>query len=55
MNLYFVFDDHSDKSTATEVWQQVDVIMDAMRHPQETRPEGEWVGGEIARQYVGYS
>jgi hypothetical protein len=26
------------------------IIMDAMHNPCQPRPEGEWVGGEIARQ-----
>ncbi|KAF4628238.1 hypothetical protein G7Y89_g9908 [Cudoniella acicularis] len=50
MNLFFIFDEHSDKSEAAEVWNQVDIIMDALRNPSHPRPEGEWVGGEVARQ-----
>lgn len=50
MNLFFIFDEHSDKSEADEVWHQVDIIMDALRNPDNARPEGEWVGGEVARQ-----
>lgn len=50
MNLFFIFDEHSDKCAAAEVWDQVDVIMDAMRNPDKTRPVGEWIGGEVARQ-----
>ncbi len=50
MNLFFIFDEHSDKSEPEEVWDQVDIIMDALRNPDTPRPEGEWIGGEIARQ-----
>ncbi|KAK7731781.1 hypothetical protein SLS53_008602 [Cytospora paraplurivora] len=50
MNLFFIFDEHSDKSGPSEVWDQVGVIIDALRNPDKPRPEGEWVGGEIARQ-----
>ncbi|PMD27043.1 terpenoid synthase [Hyaloscypha hepaticicola] len=51
MNLFFIFDEHSDKCEADEVWNQVDIIMDALRHPDKPRPEGEWIGGEVARQF----
>ncbi len=50
MNLFFIFDEHSDKSEAAEVWSQVAIIMDALRNPTKVRPEGEWIGGEVARQ-----
>ncbi|KAG1732151.1 terpenoid synthase [Suillus lakei] len=29
-----------------------DAVMDVLRHPHEPRPKGEWVGGEVARQWV---
>ncbi|KAH6645714.1 terpenoid synthase [Truncatella angustata] len=35
MNLFFIFDEHSDRSEPADVWNQVD----------------QWVGGEIARQF----
>lgn len=50
MNFFFIFDEHSDKSSPEEVKDQVAVIMDALRNPDKPRPEGEWVGGEVARQ-----
>lgn len=52
MNLFFTFDEWSDVSTAPETRVQADVIMDALRNPYKTRPSNEWVGGEVARQYV---
>lgn len=52
MNLFFIFDEHSDISEPSHVWNQVDILMDALRNPDTPRPIGEWVGGEIARQYV---
>ncbi|KAG1801186.1 terpenoid synthase [Suillus variegatus] len=53
MNLVFVIDEYSDVSKEDEVRQQKDIIMDALRHPYKPRPKGEWVGGEVARQFWG--
>ena len=52
MNLFFVFDEYSDVADASEVRKQADIIMDALRNPTYIRPKGEWVGGELARQYA---
>ncbi|KAI1842182.1 hypothetical protein JX265_001457 [Neoarthrinium moseri] len=51
MNLFFIFDEHSDKSEPVDVWNQVHVLMDALHNPDSPRPAGEWVGGEVARQF----
>ncbi|KAG2033028.1 terpenoid synthase [Suillus americanus] len=51
MNLATLIDEYSDASEVGEVRKQKDAIMDALRHPHEPRPKGEWVGGEIARQF----
>ncbi|KAF8142135.1 terpenoid synthase [Boletus edulis] len=51
MHLFFMFDEHSDRATPSEVWKQKEVIMDALRNPHTPRPEREWIGGEIARQF----
>lgn len=50
MNLFFIIDEHSDKSEAAEVRDQVRIIIDAFRNPTTCRPESEWIGGEVARQ-----
>jgi hypothetical protein len=50
INLSFIFDEHSDKVGASEARGQVRVILDALHHPENPRPEGEWIGGEVARQ-----
>jgi hypothetical protein len=52
--MYFVYviDEYTDVSEVDEVRQQKDAIMDALRHPYKPRPKGEWVGGEVARQWV---
>jgi len=51
MHLFFMFDEHSDKCGPEEVWEQARIQMDAFWRPNQPRPEGEWVGGEFARQY----
>ncbi|KAF8433262.1 isoprenoid synthase domain-containing protein [Boletus edulis BED1] len=51
MHLTFLFDEYSDRSTPSEVRQKKDVVMDALRNPHMPRPEREWIGGEIARQF----
>ncbi|ROV94058.1 hypothetical protein VMCG_08230 [Cytospora schulzeri] len=51
MNLFFIVDEYSDKSSPSDVWDQVSISMDALRNPQKPRPEGEWVGGEATRQF----
>ncbi len=50
MHLFFMFDEHSDRSTPDEVWRQARIQMEAMDDPHTPRPEGEWVGGEFTRQ-----
>ena len=52
MNLFFVFDESSDIATTQDVRTQADIIMAAIRNPHLVRPAGEWVGGEVARQWV---
>lgn len=52
MNLFFVIDEHTDKPAADVVQIHADIVMDALRNPHIPRPTGEWVIGEIARQYV---
>ncbi|KAF4575315.1 terpene cyclase [Pleurotus pulmonarius] len=51
MNLFFCIDEHTDVATAEVARAQVRIIMDALRNPFEPRPSGEWVIGEMARQY----
>ncbi|KAF8452301.1 hypothetical protein L210DRAFT_3384514, partial [Boletus edulis BED1] len=51
MNLFFVIDEYSDVSVPSEVQRQKDAIMDALRNPHMPRPKGEWIGGEVARQF----
>ncbi|KAK3295342.1 isoprenoid synthase domain-containing protein [Chaetomium fimeti] len=51
MHLFFMFDEYSDQSTPEEVWHQASIQMDALCYPHKPRPKGEWIGGEIARQF----
>jgi len=50
MNLFFVIDEYTDVATESEAREMARVIMDAIRNPCQPRPDGEWIGGEIARQ-----
>ena len=52
MNLFFVIDEYSDVSGEVEVREQKNVVMSALRDPHIPRPKGEWIGGEVARQFV---
>lgn len=51
MNLFFVIDEWSDVANAKETRKYADIVMDALRNPHKPRPAGEWVGGEVTRQY----
>lgn len=50
MHLFFMFDEYSDKSSPEEVLLQAQALIDPLNNPDETRPNGEWIGGEITRQ-----
>ncbi|KAF9073382.1 terpenoid synthase [Rhodocollybia butyracea] len=51
MNCFFMFDEYSDIAEPDVVRKQVDIIMDAIRHPHIPRPKGEFIGGEVHRQF----
>ncbi|KAI9447564.1 terpenoid synthase [Lactarius indigo] len=51
VNLIFVYDEFSETGNEGEVQAMANAMMDALRNPHTPRPEGEWVGGEIARQF----
>ena len=50
MNMVFVYDEFSDALQEDEVQNMGNAMMDALLNPHSPRPEGEWVGGEVARQ-----
>ncbi|EIN06625.1 terpenoid synthase [Punctularia strigosozonata HHB-11173 SS5] len=51
INLFFVVDEVSDLQSADVIHRQVDIVLDALRNPHKPCPAGEWVGGEITRQF----
>ncbi|KAI0298098.1 terpenoid synthase [Multifurca ochricompacta] len=51
MNLYFLFDEYSDLANEDEAQLMANIIMDALRNPHTPRPKGEWIGGEVTRQF----
>lgn len=52
MNFFFVIDEYTDVEPANVVREIVDVVIDALNNPHKTRPSGEILLGEMARQYV---
>jgi Delta6-protoilludene synthase len=51
MCLFFLIDEYTDLVDEIEARKLVDIVMDALRDPHKPRPEGEWVGGEVTKQY----
>ncbi|KAH8981004.1 terpenoid synthase [Lactarius akahatsu] len=51
VNLIFVYDEFSETGNEGEVQAMANAMMDALNKPHTPRPEGEWVGGEITRQF----
>ncbi|KAJ7474145.1 isoprenoid synthase domain-containing protein [Mycena latifolia] len=51
MNLFFVIDEHTDVASTETAREQADIVMDALRNPNKSRAENEWIGGEVARQF----
>lgn len=51
MNVLIIVDEYTDVENATVAKEMVDIIIDALQNPHKTRPEGECILGEIARQF----
>ncbi|KAF3761522.1 terpenoid synthase [Cryphonectria parasitica EP155] len=51
MQVFFAFDEYSDVSDEIDTRKQADALIDALQNPVAPRPEGEWIGGEITRQF----
>ena len=50
MNVVFVVDEYTDVQPADVVREMVEIMVDALRNPYKSRPEGEIVLGEVIRQ-----
>ncbi|KAL1938253.1 hypothetical protein VTO73DRAFT_11897 [Trametes versicolor] len=51
MNVFFVFDEQTDIADTARTRELADIVIDAVRHPDRPRPEGEPIVGEITRQF----
>ncbi|KAF4601370.1 terpene cyclase [Pleurotus pulmonarius] len=51
MNLFFCIDEYTDLATADVARAEASIVMDAIRSPYNPRPFGEWIIGEMARQF----
>ncbi|KAJ6465604.1 terpenoid synthase [Mycena vitilis] len=51
MNLFFVIDHHTDVADGEVARNHANILMDVLRSPDVHRPPGEWIGGEVARQF----
>ncbi|KAG2076465.1 terpenoid synthase [Suillus decipiens] len=51
MDIYFLFDDNADFASEAVMKEMVDIILDALHNPHKMRPEGEYILGEIVRQF----
>ncbi|KAK6980733.1 terpene cyclase [Favolaschia claudopus] len=51
MNCFFVIDEYTDVESEAVVREMIDIVIDALRNPHKSRPEGEVVLGEIVRQF----
>lgn len=52
MNLFYIFDEYTDIADGEGADQIRDIVVDAFRHPEKPRPEGELMLGEMAREFV---
>ncbi|TCD70718.1 terpene cyclase [Steccherinum ochraceum] len=51
MNIFFLFDEFSDCGQEADVRELYEITMDAFRHSDKPRPEGEHIVGEVVRQF----
>ena len=54
MNLFWVYDEYTDITDGEGAGKICDIVMDAFRHPEKPRPEGEFLLGEMAREFVSF-
>lgn len=50
MHLFFMFDEHSDKSSPEDVLGQAHALTAHLYNPDMPQSNSEWVGAEIMRQ-----
>ncbi|KAM5538094.1 hypothetical protein V8D89_008291 [Ganoderma adspersum] len=51
MTVMFVVEASTDVESEAEACQTVEIAIDALRHPDKPRPEGEFILGEVTRQF----
>ena len=52
MNLFWIYDDRTDITDGKGAGKLRDIVMDAFRHPEKPRPEGESPLGGMTREFV---
>jgi hypothetical protein len=50
MNFFFVVDHYTHVANPDGAKAHAEIVMHALRNPELLRPQGEWIGGEVARQ-----
>ncbi|KAL0065794.1 hypothetical protein AAF712_007282, partial [Marasmius tenuissimus] len=51
MHLFFLVDEHTDAASFEEARRYCSIVKDALSNPYVPRPAGEWIGGEVVRQF----
>ncbi|KAI0820289.1 terpenoid synthase [Trametes gibbosa] len=51
MRLFYVIDEETDELDAARTQELANIVVDAIRNPENARPDGEPIVGEIARQF----
>ena len=54
MNIFYVYDEYTDIADGEGADKIRNIVMDAFRHPEKPRPEGELLLGEMAREFVSF-
>ena len=55
MNLLFIIDEYTDNADGVKAHTYADMVANIFDNPHVERPQGEWIIGEITRQYVQFS
>ncbi|KAH7098410.1 terpenoid synthase [Auriculariales sp. MPI-PUGE-AT-0066] len=51
MNLFFVVDEYTDLQSGDSVRETIDIVRDALAHPEKPRPEGEILLGQVVKEF----